>query len=211
MKAYIAQYQKKIFRKEATFCSFIVFVGSMKTKFLSDLAEIRFGINTRTSDHGNIPCVQGKDFDDFGQLQTAGLSYISEDQCKDTDFLQPGDVLFAAKGARNYAVCWTGQLSKAVASSTFFVVRNFTDSVLPDYLAWFLMSAKAGRYFEQNVKLATVRTISKKVMENLKIPVSNANHQNDILQLSLLWRKEKLLTTKIQHKYDYLIRHIEPS
>jgi len=176
----------------------------MKTKILSDLAEIRFGINTRTS-HGNIPCVQGKDFDDFGQLQTSGLSYISEDQCKDIDFLQPGDVLFAAKGTRNYAVCWSGQLPKAVASSIFFVVRVKDDKVLPDYLTWFLMTSEAARHFERDIKTATVRTISKKVFAELRVPLRKVSMQHKIVKLYQLFQSEQRLIDKLTEMKNKMI------
>lgn len=193
---------------KATFFTFTVFVGSMKEKILSDVADIRFGINARTQSQKAVVCLQGKDFDEFGEIIHAGLLYVSEDQCKNTDILQPGDVLFAAKGSRNYAVLWRGEIPKAVASSTFFVVRNLNADVLPGYLAWFLMSAKAEQYFEQNVKVATVRTISKKSLERLEVPMDSASRQNSIIQLSKLCVKGEMLTLKIQQRYEYLIKHI---
>lgn len=168
----------------------------MKRKILSDIAEIRFGINARTQSQGDVLCLQGKDFDDLGELNATAFSYIDENQCKDTDLLQHGDVLFAAKGSRNYAVTWNDQLPKAVASSTFFVMRMLDKNVLPEYLAWYLMSAHAARHFEKNIKQATVRSVSKSDFENLQIKVPAVSRQEAIIKLHKIYLKDLKLQSR---------------
>lgn len=172
----------------------------MKRKKLSEIAEIRFGINARTQAQGDVVCLQGKDFDEFGEIDRAGLLYVSEDQCKDTDFLQQGDVLFAAKGSRNYAVMWRGEIPRAVASSTFFVIRNLDSEVLPEYLVWYLMSARAHYFFSQNAKLGTVKTISKKVLDSLELQLHTFTDQKRIAALHRLFVAEQQRITELTEK-----------
>ncbi len=177
----------------------------MKRKKLSEIAEIRFGINARTQAQGDVVCLQGKDFDEFGEIDHAGLLYVSEDQCKDTDFLQPGDVLFAAKGSRNYAVMWRGEIPRAVASSTFFVIRNLDADVLPEYLAWYLMSVRAQTFFTQNAKLGTVKTISKKVLDSLELQLHTLTDQKRIAALHQLYVAEQQRITELTEKKKTMI------
>lgn len=172
----------------------------MKEYFLSDIAEIRFGINARTQSHGGVACLQGKDFDEFGEIDHAGLLYVSEDQCKDTDFLKPGDVLFAAKGSRNYAIMWRGEIPRAVASSTFFVIRNLHSDVFPEYLAWYLISAQTQRYLERNVKNGTVKTVSKKALENIGVQLPGRKTQDNIIKIYQLYIYHLQLANKLAIK-----------
>lgn len=180
----------------------------MKGEKLSNIADIRFGINARTQAQGEVACLQGKDFDEYGEIDYTGISYVDESQCKDTDFLQLGDVLFAAKGSRNYAVAWGGEIPRTVASSTFFVIRNLQHGIKPEYLVWFLMSARAERFFERNIKQATVRTVSKKVIEQLEIEVVSAEKQQAVIQLAKHFQKSLILNKIINDKYTKLFKHL---
>lgn len=180
----------------------------MKEYFLSDIAEIRFGINARTQSQGYVVCLQGKDFKEFGEIDHAGLLYVSEDQCKDTDFLQHGDVLFAAKGSRNYAIMWRGEIPRAVASSTFFVIRNLDSDVMPEYLAWYLMSARAQSFFVQNAKLGTVKTISKKVLDKLELQLHTFTDQKRIAMLYRLFVAEQQQIDQLTEKKKTMIYNL---
>jgi hypothetical protein len=56
---------------------------------------------------------------------------------KDPDWLRTGDILFAARGNRNFAVCVGEPPLKAVCSPHFFLVRVNRDSAAtPEFLAW---------------------------------------------------------------------------
>jgi hypothetical protein len=52
--------------------------------------------------------------------------------------LKDGDVLFAAKGTKNFAAVFENHNEPSVASTSFFVIRPTDKKVLPQYLAWFL-------------------------------------------------------------------------
>ncbi|CAG5077593.1 restriction endonuclease subunit S [Parvicella tangerina] len=181
----------------------------MKKYFkIKELAEIRFGINARTVPNGTIPCLQGKDFDEFGELDETGITFVPEEDCGEKDWLQKGDVLFAAKGSRNYAVVWMRSDMRVVASATFFVIRLKKKEVLPRYLAWYLMSTHAVRYFERNVKTATIKTISKKVFDQLEVEIPSKERQNKLIVLHYLLRDEQRISALIKEKRERLIMNL---
>ena len=180
-------------------------------KRLSDLATIRFGINVKSIPGGGVPCLQGKDIDQYGNFDNSTLMNVPEYLCSDKDWLKPSEVLFAAKGTRNYAVVWNQTGMNTVASSTFFVIQGDNKEIIPEYLAWYLMSAKARRHFEQHMKKSTVPTISKKVLDKLEIEIPPIKKQNNIVSIYNLWIREQQLikrTQELKHKLVFSDRLI---
>lgn len=170
---------------------------------------MRFGVNARNVPMGEVPCIQARNFGDNGRLDCNQLSMIPKSQLKRRDILKSGEILFAAKGSRNFAVVWKEELPLAVASSTFIVMtKKNEEEVLPSYLAWYLMSAKASRYFDTYAKEGTVKSINKKSLDMMEIKIPPLEDQQRVVRLFELFRKEQELMEQISSNRKKIILNL---
>ena len=128
--------------------------------FLHEITDSYFGANLPAKPTGHINCVQGRDFDTSGVFYGNELQYVDESALRYTRFLEKGDVLFSSKG-KLYATVWQEQVKNVVATSTFLIIKIKTPTILPEYLAMYLNSYKARRYYDLHVKTTTVFHIEK--------------------------------------------------
>lgn len=180
----------------------------VKFILIKDLTDIRFGLNAKSANNERIRFIQGKDFDEYGKLLTHNLYTVSEPTVREIDFLKPGEVLFASKGMRNYAVVWEGIDRLAVASSTFFRLSVFNQNVIPAYIAWYLNSTIAKSYFQKHVRSTTIFTISKKVFEELPVPLPDLQLQEQIVRLHYLSNQERSLMNDLIEKKEIYIEKL---
>lgn len=123
---------------------------------------------------------------------------LMEDGISEKHLLRNGDVLFAAKGAKNFAVVFENHNKKAVASPSFFVIRQTSLELLPEYLAWFLNSHSTLTLLKSQAIGSSIPSISKHVLENLEIPVPSIQTQKTILEIHQLRIREKALRQDIE-------------
>ena len=116
-----------------------------------------------------------------------------------------GDVLFAAKGTKNFAAVFENHNEPSVASTSFFVIRPTNEKVLPQYLAWFLNNHTTQTLLKSQAIGTSIPSISKQVLENLEITVPGLETQKAILQITKLRNKEKSLKQKIETLKDIKI------
>lgn len=134
----------------------------------------------------------------MGQLQSALHGDLLSAYISQKHLLKNGDVLFAAKGTKNFATVFENFNEPSVASTSFFVLRPTDKKVLPDYLAWVLNSHTTQTLLKSQAIGTSIPSISKQVLENLEIAVPSIEMQNAILQITKLRNKEKSLRQKIE-------------
>lgn len=104
---------------------------------------------------------------------------------KTPDWLQKGDILFAARGSRNFAVCLDEVPSPAVASQYFFLLRVRDPArLLPEFLAWQINQPPAQRYLRKNAEGTDQLNIRRAVLEGLPIAVPPFAQQQCLFQLA---------------------------
>lgn len=136
------------------------------------------------SNESNVKVVQMKDVSpdnpiDWSQCLTAELSG------RRADYLRSGDILFVARGNRNYAV-QIGEIPdglQAVASPHFFVIRLQDASLTPEFLTWFLNQTPCQQYFEQNAEGTMAKSIRRSVLEQTPIAIPLLQKQAAIVKL----------------------------
>ena len=116
---------------------------------------------------------------------------------KQPDWLQPGDVLFAARGNRNVAIHLDTVPDSAVCAPQFYLLRVKGDRIIPAYLAWYINQLPAQRYFAQSAEGTLVTSIRRAVLEALPVPLPSLERQQLIVKLGDAFRREKLLTEKL--------------
>ncbi len=166
-------------------------------RLLCNIAYIQTGIFAKPSGTGELVYLQSKHFDEHGDLNAVLYPDLSADGMAEKHLLKDGDVLFAAKGTKNFAAVFENHNEPAVASTSFFVIRPTDISVLPHYLAWFLNNHSTQILLKGQAMGTSIPSISKQVLENLEIWIPRMEVQQAILHIAQLRKQEKSLRQRI--------------
>ena len=169
----------------------------MKT-LIKDITHIQTGLFAKSSGIGELVYLQSRHFDEFGQLHSVLHADLMAEGVSEKHLLKNGDVLFAAKGTKNFAAVFENHNEPSVASTSFFVIRPTDNKVLPQFLAWFLNNPTTQNLLKGQAIGTSIPSISKQVLENLEITVPDIETQKAILQITKLRNKEKSLKQEIE-------------
>jgi restriction endonuclease S subunit len=167
-------------------------------KEIRDVAQTQTGLFAKPGAQGEIVYLQGKHFDESGNLTHSLHPDLPADQVSDKHLLKAGDVLFAAKGNKNFAAVYESHNPAAVASTSFFVLRRTTETMLPEYFAWFLNNPSTQTLLKAQAIGTSMASISKAVLEELEIPIPSLETQKAIVHITRLRNTEKKLKQQIE-------------
>lgn len=180
----------------------------MKT-LIKDITNIQTGVFARPLDKGELVYLQSKHFDENGKLLGELHADLFGNGISEKHLLKDGDVLFSAKGTKNFAAVYENQNPAAVASTSFFVLRPAKNKILPEYLSWFLNHPETQKFLKDKARGTAIPSIRKTELEDLEISIPSIEKQRTVIQLSALMRKENEIRMKILHKRKQLIeQHI---
>ncbi len=173
---------------------------AMMQYLLRDVVTLSSGVFAGTSTvHGEIYYLQGRHYDADGNLLPNLRPDLPANDRLKKNFLKAGDVLIVAKGQEHYAVCYDERIAPAVASSIFIVLRiSDLQQVLPAYLRWYLNHPETQKSLSAHSKGTSLPSISKADLSTLQIPIPPMEMQLSIVQLHVLWKKEKRLSRQLQ-------------
>jgi restriction endonuclease S subunit len=170
-------------------------------EILKHIASIQTGIFAKTVSNGEIVYLQAKHFNENGLLNTILHPDLKEDNITEKHLLRHGDVLFAAKGTKNFAAWYESKNLPAAASTSFFVIRvneNFQNKILPEYLVWFINHPSSQKVLKGKAMGTSIVSISKSALEELEIYIPDLQTQKAILKISHLRNSEKNLKQQIE-------------
>lgn len=174
---------------------------------LRDLAEVRAGHPFRGSvpvvADGNARVIQMRDVALDGAVAWDALvrtRVVRHNSARLPDWLHSGDVLFAARGARNYAVCLADVPSGTVCAQYYFVIRMRTDHLLPEFLAWTINRAPSQRYLTRLAEGSDQLSIRRAVLEDMPVAVPDLPQQRRLVNLGVAAARER-------HAFDALVRN----
>ena len=177
----------------------------MKLQF-KNIVEINTGLYQKPRPGGEVAYLQIRNLTDNGKIDsTEDFSFLSSEDVSGKFLLQKNDIMFAAKGFTNIAAVYKNEIKPAVASSVFFVLRlneQFVDQILPDFIAWYLNNKLVQAQLQTKAKGTSVKSISKKDLGDIEIPVPNIQTQKRILKIDKLWNEEKELIKKLIEQKD---------
>lgn len=172
---------------------------------IKDITHIQTGLFAKPVGIGELVYLQSKHFDEYGQLHSVLHPDLVAEGISERHLLKDGDVLFAAKGTKNFAAVFENHNEPSVASTSFFVIRPTDNKLLPQYLAWILNSQATQTLLKGQAIGTSIPSISKQVLENLEIAVPSTEAQKAILQITKLRNKEKSLKKEIEVLRDKYI------
>ena len=170
-------------------------------KKLQEIAILTSGVYAKPDYSPDTLYLQSVHFDEFGQLDPLLKPQLNIDGKAVKHILHEGDILFAAKGTNNFGVVYQERYGKAVASSSFIVVRikqEAQDYILPNYLAWFLSNTPAIRDFHRKQLGTTIPSISIKKLFEIEVQLPAIEKQQLITNIQQLRNKQKDLTLQLE-------------
>ncbi len=180
------------------------------THKLGEIADVRAGYLTRKAvrnePEGTHCLLQIRDFSrDRTAVNVANMVRITPEPRSSVSSLQPGDVVFLAKGANNFAVAISDMPAPTLAASYFFILRP-KPMVLSGYLAWFLNHESTRALLS---RLATTGAhmpiIRRDVLESIEIPLPPITAQKTIAALDSLRLQEQTLLADLARKQQELV------
>ena len=196
------------------YCSLLYTVISKFTMKLSKIANIQSGYISRGKidprDDGTCLLLQAKDVsaDHLSYRTDALVRFLPKLSGKDW-FLKSGDILFMARGARNFSVLMGDLPDGVLAAACFFIVRVSIDRILPEFLHWYLNQSPVENYLKrfsgQGVHMPVVK---RAVLESIDIPLPQIIIQKQISELTTLLQREQELYKKLAYKRRKLMTEI---
>lgn len=179
---------------------------------LTDIADIRLGHPFRGTikqcENGDVKVIQVRDTDATGEINQHTVVKTLLTNKKQPNWLQNGDVLFVAKGAKHYSVLIEQVSTSTVCSPHFFVVRlkpEFKNVIRPDFLCWQLNQRPAQRHFKTNAEGSMYLSIRKQVLESLPIKVLTLDKQKEVADFHRCSvRERKILEALIQNRQQQM-------
>ena len=168
---------------------------------LKHFAFIQTGVFAKPVKEGQIVYLQSKHFDENGILKTSLYPDLKAEDISEKHLLKNGDIIFAAKGTKNFAALYESKNLPAVASTSFFVIRineDFQTNVLPEYLTWYLNSALSQNYLKSQAVGSSIVSISKSVIDELELSIPDLDTQKAILRIAHLRKAERKLQQQIE-------------
>lgn len=156
---------------------------------LGELAEVRAGHPFRGSvpvhEQGTSRVIQMRDVGADGRIAWASLARTDLSAHRSPDWLHGGDLLFAARGVRNYALCLADVPEQTVCAQYYFVIRCRPGAGLtPDYLAWHINRAPSQRYLTSNAEGSDQLSIRRAVLEDLPVAVPELARQRLLVEMA---------------------------
>ncbi|MGD9630676.1 MAG: restriction endonuclease subunit S [Pyrinomonadaceae bacterium] len=163
---------------------------------LADVAKIRTGVFARPERQGDVLYLQSKNFDELGELDSTVWPELKAQGTLQKHLLKRGDVLFAAKGDKNFGTVFQDDRN-AVASPTFLVFEMKDTSVLSEYISWQLNDPTNLEFLRRNAVGTSMVSISKSLIGELSILIPPLEQQKKIVEAWRLSKKEYQLRLKI--------------
>ena len=166
-------------------------------KTLTDIAIVKAGHPFRgkilEDTEASTYVVQIRDIDNDGYIHWQQLIRTNITGRKSPDWLKKGDVLFAARGARN-AAAYVGDIDKpTVCAPHYFLIQITDKSVLPEFIAWQLNQENAQRYFANSAEGSSQMNIRRAVLEATPLVIPSIEKQKAIVGFDNKVKQEKLL------------------
>ncbi|MEJ8845255.1 restriction endonuclease subunit S [Variovorax rhizosphaerae] len=167
-----------------------------KQKLIDEVVVLQLGYPFRGSIQatpaGTVRVVQMRDTDPETGVNWSDTVRTELPGRKQADWLREGDILFASRGSRFYAVCLGMPPLSAVCSPQFFHLRvNPGGGVLPAFLAWQINQPPFQRQLLQAAEGSNQLSIRMSVFAGLTINVPSLADQRRVAALADMARQER--------------------
>jgi restriction endonuclease S subunit len=177
---------------------------------LKHIASIQTGIYGQTVSSGSVVYLKAKHFDESGNLYNTVIPDLPLNSQTEKHLLNDGDIIFAAKGSKNFAALFESKNGQCVASSTFLVIRlndEFRSGILSEYIVWFINHPGTQEWLKAKARGSSIPSISKIDLQELEIVIPPIEKQKAIVIIDSLQKKEWSIIKRIQSLKEKYIQH----
>ncbi len=179
---------------------------------LQHIASVQSGIYVKPDSFGEIVYLQANHFNEGGQLNSSLIPNLKKTNQTERHLLQHGDILFAAKGTKNFAAIYEERNGLCVASSIFMVIRinsDFKKKISSEFLAWTINSPSTQLWLKNNAIGSALQSISKVTLLEMEVAVPTIEKQNAILKINSLRKQERIIQKQLSDlKEQYIQQHL---
>lgn len=160
----------------------------------------------KPSKEGNIFVLQAKNINADKYIDKLDeLTRVSLDIPRSNSYVSIDDVLLTSRGSNNFrSTVFKDAAKNVVASSSVNIIRVKDSRILPEYLAMYFNSSEGQLMLSQIVSGNYIKTLLRKNMEDLTIPVPPIDKQRAIIALNENIRKQQ----KIAERRNQLVSNI---
>ena len=181
----------------------------MNNKNIKDIASVIAGYTFRTAlkphKNGLMTVVQSKDISDDLYVIKDNLTKIDLQEYQTRAIIKENDIVISSRGSFRASII-KGDTANMIASSSVYVLRIEDKNILPEYLAIYLNTIEGQKKIKEKMTGSVIKTILRKDLENVKIPMPSKDIQNKIIDLyknnqtqqKLLNRKKILINQIIE-------------
>ena len=181
----------------------------MKMK-IKKLVTVQTGYSFRSrleaSEGGSVAVIQMKDLLNDNTVGCDALVKIDMEAVKEHHLAQKGDLVFRSRGHVTTAAVLLKDPGKAVVAAPLLRIRvTNPDTVLPEYLNWYISQRDAQIFLTSRAKGTVQKMISKQAVEDLEVTLPSLKKQKNIVELaSLIAREQTLLHTLADKREQYI-------
>jgi len=157
---------------------------------LNEIVDIISGMAFRSNDadpKGSIPVINassiiaGSILSDFSKLPK-----ISELPMRSPAVVQDNDLLMVSRSVPGnpFKTSLIKTDTPIVATSSLYIIRVKDKSISPEYLNYFLNSKQFQQEVIENARGSTIAHISRRILEEIQIPLPDKEHQRSIVELN---------------------------
>jgi len=148
----------------------------------------------KTSEEGNINILKTSSIENK-KIREDKFDLGETEKNIEEYFLKKDDIIFQAKGSRLEAILIEKEYENLISKQSYFNIKVNKFLIDPKYLCWYLNNRVSKQYFKMNSSGAIIKTINRKVLENLKIIKPDLKKQKEISNLisNFYTEKEKTL------------------
>jgi len=173
----------------------------MQTKSLKEISEILAGYTFRgalkSESQGKIKVILAKNIADDGTINYPELIKITQAPPRTNAYVKNKDILLSSRGVFRAGV-FNAEDSNIIAASSTFILRVENKEIMPEFIAIYLNSEAGQSDIQKILTGSTIKTILRRSLENLKIPVPTLAVQKQIIDINQnIQKREKLLNQKI--------------
>lgn len=171
---------------------------------LHTIADVLTGYSFRArlehDSSGALAVIQMKDLTESNQVDCNELTRINTEQLKPHHLVRPGDLIFRSRGLSSSAALLTDDPGRAVLAAPLLRIRITSNTVLPEYLTWYISQPPAQAYLTSCAEGTSIKMISKQSLENLTLPVPPIARQRLIVELATLAAEELRIVKTLADK-----------
>lgn len=168
---------------------------SATIKKLGDVASVSAGYPFRGKiqefSDGKVAVIQMKDIDETQQVNWSDLMLTKLTGKKNPRWLEATDILFLARGNKNYAVYLDRVNEQTLCSPHFLQIHaKENPEILPAFLAWQINQKPVQQYLLKVGEGNKVGNIRRSVLESIPVVIPSIKQQLSIIKMSELVRQE---------------------